>query len=160
MKIVGIDPGKTGAIALLEDGRLIEVLDMPVTKIKVAGKIRKQLVPADLTDILVRFAPDIVMLESVGVRPKEGAVGAFSFGRSFGTLEGVTAALRLPCRYVIPAVWKRALNLSSDKTQSRVLASELFPNHADKFKRVKDDGRAEAVLIALYTHQMKERLGL
>ena len=82
--------------------------------------------------------------------PKQGVTSSFNFGRSKGVVEGVFAAAGRPIVYVSPGVWKRALGLSKDKGASRRRAIELWPDHTDKFRRAKDDGRAEAALIALW----------
>lgn len=148
--IVGIDPGKTGAIATLRDGKLVSVEDMPTIEILVSGKKRDRQSAAALSDLLADESISHVFLEQVGVRPMEGAVGAFSFGRGFGQIEGILAAIRIPHTLVTPQVWKKKLGVPADKGGARLFASRLFPDHAKLFARVKDDGRAEAALIAYY----------
>lgn len=150
MKILGIDPGNTGALALLDGEVLVDVIDMPTVKVTVGKKERNMLSPSLLVDVLKTLAPDRVVLEKVGVRPGEGAVGAFTFGRSFGMIEGAIAALGLPLEYTYPAAWKRALGVPADKGGARNRAMALWPTSAKMFARVKDDGRAEAALIALF----------
>ncbi|NHN85889.1 hypothetical protein GOB93_14735 [Acetobacter musti] len=149
--IAAIDPGKTGAIAILSDrGDLIEVLDMPTAPVTVSGKIRHIVSAPLLATMLRAHDPAEVWLERVGARPAEGAVGAFAFGRGVGVIEGVTAALGKPLSLVTPAEWKRATRTPANKDSARARAMQLFPTAADQFKRVKDDGRAEAALIGLY----------
>lgn len=150
MRIVGIDPGVSGAVSLIEDGKLISVDDLPVVEVVVSKKKRRSIAPVLLFDLMAKLKPDLVILESVGVRSGEGAVGAFSFGRTFGVIEGIIAAQKIPCEYVTPATWKKAVGVPADKTVVRNYAMQLFPEFAAKFARVKDDGRAEACLIALY----------
>lgn len=150
MKILGIDPGATGALALLDGETLLDVLDMPVVEIVVSKKNRKIVSPTLVAETIKTLAPDRIMLEKVGTRPGEGAVGAFSFGRSFGIVEGVIAALGVPMEYTYPAAWKRALGVPADKGGARNRAMALWPQAAKSFARVKDDGRAEACLIALF----------
>ena len=80
--------------------------------------------------------------------PRQGVSSTFKYGVGYGTILGVCGALRLPVRHVTPAVWKRAAGLSKDKGASRRRACELWPAHSASFGRVRDDGRAEAALIA------------
>lgn len=147
--LVGIDPGASGAIAWLSDhGHLIEARDLPVTKVN--G--RTQLMPAVLAGWLLQLdrRPIHAFLERVATRPGEGAVGAFSFGRGYGQIEGVLAAIGVPVTLVTPQSWKRALQVPADKSAARLRASQLWPGLAGTFARVKDHGRAEAALIGLH----------
>jgi crossover junction endodeoxyribonuclease RuvC len=147
---VGVDPGKSGAIALIHsDGTLVAVYDMPL-----AGSIVSAQLLADL-----EFWSDgrhgTVVIEDVHSMPKQGVASSFSFGRSLGVVEGVFAGAGRPLVYVSPAKWKRALGLTSDKGMSRRRAIETWPTKAHLFKRVKDEGRAEAALIALWHVQSR-----
>ena len=145
--ILGIDPGKSGAIAAFTDGgRLVGIDDMPV-----AGN----LVSAALLDEMLHnridpFAdtPGTAVIEQVHAMPGQGVSSSFGFGRSLGVLEGVLAGQGWRIVWVTPAKWKRALGLTADKDMSRKRALELWPEHAPLFARKKDDGRAEAALIA------------
>ena len=150
MIICGIDPGKSGAVALFRDGKLVDVQDMPMISVQVNGKDRDQQNPQALADMLYGSKVDHVYLERVGVRPMEGAVGAFSFGRGFGQIEGILAGGNIPYTLVMPQVWKKKLGVPADKGGARQFATRMFPAFAKSFARVKDDGRAEASLIALY----------
>lgn len=148
---VGIDPGITGAVAWLsDDGHLIEVVDLPIAEIRVGQGRRKRMVPAVLADMLTDRRPNHVYLEEVASRPGEGAVGAFSFGRGLGQIEGVLSALALPYTLVRPNAWKKVLGVPADKGSARARACQLWPGAAARFARVKDDGRAEAGLLGLY----------
>jgi crossover junction endodeoxyribonuclease RuvC len=82
--------------------------------------------------------------------PKQGVSSSFNFGVAYGIVRGVIGALPLPMLFVTPNEWKREFRLGSDKSQSRVLAGRMYPNNAHTFSRVRDDGRAEAVLIATF----------
>lgn len=146
MKICGIDPGVAGAIALLEDDRLLQVLDMPTFQMKTKRTINADGISTTLRD----WQPDHVFLELVGSRPGEGHVGAFSFGEGVGVLRGVVAALQLPITRVTPAQWKQALKVPAAKDGARARATQLFPRAAAQWSRVKDDGRAEAAMIGLW----------
>ena len=144
--IVGIDPGMAGAIAWLsDDGHLIEVRDLPVAK-------GEGLMPAVLAVFLREQdrQPVHAFLERVAARPGAGVSGMFNFGRGYGQIEGVLAALGVPVTLVTPGKWKGALRVPADKAASRSRAAQLWPGLAGTFARVKDDGRAEAALIGLY----------
>jgi crossover junction endodeoxyribonuclease RuvC len=84
----------------------------------------------------------------VASRPGQGVASTFKFGASYGCAYGVLCALNAPVRHVTPATWKRAFGLNADKERSRRMAIELWPNMSGYFARKKDDGRAEAALIA------------
>ena len=151
MIILGIDPGVTGAVAWWRDGAVYKVEDLPAIEVVVGKGKRKQLQPSLLANMLYD-GPEIgrIYLEHVQSMPGEGAVGAFSFGRGFGQIEGVIACMQTPYVLVRPAKWKAALGVPADKGGARALACRRCPDLAPQFARVKDDGRAEAALIALY----------
>jgi crossover junction endodeoxyribonuclease RuvC len=146
--IVGCDPGKSGALARLDHaGRLVDVADMPVVGTIISAHLLDEIVH-NWIDPLADAPYGTAVIEDVHARPGQGVSSMFSFGRSLGVAEGVLAGNGLSLRYVSPAKWKKALGLSSDKGASRRRAIELWPEHAKAFARVKDDGRAEAALIA------------
>jgi crossover junction endodeoxyribonuclease RuvC len=149
MRVLGVDPGLTGAIALWDtaiDGLLLR--DMPVGS--TAKATRREVVPEWLAQLIREYEPDLAWLEQVSAMPKQGVSSVFSFGCSYGMARGVLAALAIPTHLVTPAVWKRALGLGSDKSHSRALAARVFARHAGEFARVRDDGRAEAALLTHY----------
>lgn len=155
MRIVGVDPGCYGALALLVDGKLDRVLDMPILKIR-RGKSDKAEVEAfQLATWLCEAAPDVVCVEQVGGIPGQSAPAAFNFGRAAGAPEYIAKAFGIRVEMTPPANWKRALKLNTGKDAARAAAMRLFPASAEQFKRVKDDGRAEAALIA-YWFQRQE----
>ena len=141
--IVGIDPGLSGAIALLTDtGCLIDAYDMPV--------IGKHINVAQLATYEGwRTTPERfhAIIEQVASRPGQSSVATFTFGHGVGSIEAMFATLGVPLTRVTPAKWKKHYGLSSDKAESRRRATELWPDKASLFHRVKDDGRAEAALI-------------
>lgn len=149
--IIGIDIGFSGAICFMDYSTMhIGIDDMPVLNDGPAG--RKAISPALLATLVGARGPVThAYVESVGARPGEGAVGAFAFGRSRGVVEGVLGALRIPYSFLTPPQWKRIVGLppGKDKAASRSLAIRTWPHVAGLFARVKDDGRAEAALIAL-----------
>lgn len=142
--ICGIDPGKTGAIAFLyNNGKkdfFAEVHDMPV--------FDREINASALADLLREMKPRHTYVEKVTAF-NMGRTSAHSFGKSVGVIEGVLATLKLPRTLVIPQTWKKHFSLiKQDKSASRMLATRLFPQNTDDFLRAKDDGRAEALLIA------------
>lgn len=146
--IFGIDIGAQGAIAILDQsGALVEIHDMPVLKDGPAG--RRAVNAPLLAAIIFKFHADHAFVEGVNARPGEGPIGAFAFGRSRGVIEGVRAAAGVSATFMTPPTWKRAVGLTlASKDASRAEAIRRWPNHAELFARVKDDGRAEACLIA------------
>lgn len=145
MRVVGIDPGISGAIAVVTSG-VVACHDMPT--IEINGKRRVD--PLGIRDILATLdleGIDAVVLEHVQGVQGTGATSAFSFGRSFGVTEGVIAGMTLPLTLVRPQAWTKALGVSRDKGQHRQAAANLWPRQAALFARVKDDGRADAALL-------------
>jgi crossover junction endodeoxyribonuclease RuvC len=126
----------------------LEIEDVPVFRVKGRAVVDHYGL-ARIVDAWSVHSPT-VWLELVGTRPGEGAVGAFDFGRTYGLLLGVCAAHFLTVEHVTPASWKTAMKVKGDKDVSRQRASALFPAQSGLFARVKDDGRAEAALIAVY----------
>jgi uncharacterized protein YbjT (DUF2867 family) len=147
--ILGIDIGVTGAIALLNiAGELVDVFDMPV--LQDGPKGRRAVNAPLLAPIVFKSHAATAYVEYVGARPGEGAVGAFAFGRSRGVIEGVLGAAGIPCTFIAPASWKRAVGLSlASKDAARAEAIRRWPSHAECFALKKWDGRAEAALIAV-----------
>lgn len=143
--ILAVDPGQKGAIGALDyQGKLTGVWDMPILEKRVNAPL--------LANMLIPWAntADVCVIEDVHAMPKQGVTSMFTFGRGLGVVEGVALGAGIPVRYVSPAKWKRALGLSADKDASRRRATELWPLQADLFKLVKNDGRAEAMLIAYW----------
>jgi crossover junction endodeoxyribonuclease RuvC len=149
MLIYGIDPGFTGAIALYwPDTGKLEVHDMPVMK---NPKGKTIINPHGVLDILANEGgKSLAVIEQVAAMRGQGVSSMFRFGEGYGHLQMACAASKLPLKYVTPASWKKHFNLSRDKGVSRGVAMQRFPDQAQQFSRVKDDGRAEAALIALY----------
>src|SRR3984893_6120973 len=148
--ILGIDIGVTGGVAILSaSGELIEVHAMPCLADGPAG--RRAVNGPLLASIVFASHAAAAFVEGVNARPGEGAVGAFAFGRSRGVIEGVLAAAGVRCQFLTPACWKRAVGLppSRDKDASRAAAIQRWPAKAELFSRKRDDGVAEAALIAI-----------
>lgn len=150
MVIFGIDPGFTGAIAVFRPNTWsLDVYDMPVLP-NAKGKTEINLFA--LHDVLEREGDGrhIAVVEQVSAMRGQGVSSMFRFGQGFGAVQMGLASHKIETHYVTPAKWKGYFGLSKDKGVSRGLAAQRFPSYAEKFKRVKDDGRAEATLLALY----------
>ena len=146
--VIGIDPGQTGAIAIYwPTEHRIEIHDMPMLPNAKNG--RPELDYTAVIDLL-REDGAVTWLEQVASRPGQGVSSVFRFGMMFGALQACAAAAAAPLRLVTPGQWKKAFGLCKDKGASRQMAMQRLPASAELFRRVKDDGRAEAALIALY----------
>ena len=147
MIFIGIDPGGTGAIALMLPDR-IELHDMPV----VVVKKKPQLDFANLGRILrdaQQHGPCTALVERVGSMPGQGLSSTFKFGMAYGGVIAALATLEIPHDLVTPPTWKRGFRLvGEDKEASRQRALELFPQLAGELKLKKHHGRAEALLLA------------
>ena len=141
--VLGIDPGLSGAIAFYfpDAPNLIAAEDMPVA----AGEVDA----ATLARRIRAFNPTTAIIEQVGAMPKQGVASTFKFGQSYGTARGVVLALGIPLHQATPGRWKKHYRLDSDKEKSRALALRYWPASAH-FSRKKDDGRAEAALLARF----------
>ena len=148
-RIIGIDPGASGAIALLVSGVLVSVHDMPTVTVERNKAQKRQVCPAGLSLLMQQLSPQRATVEKVGAMPGQGVSSMFSFGRSVGIIEGVLAARQIPVTFVTPQSWQKLSGAAKGKDGSRQRVMELFPSQAHLFARVKDDGRADAVLIAL-----------
>lgn len=150
MRIVGVDPGAHGALALLTDTVLAGVYDMPKLLVR-RGKTDKAEVDGySLATLLKSLAPDVVYIEQVGGLPGQSASAAFNFGRAAGAVEYACKALGYRVEMIAPMTWKRAMRLNGGKDDSRALAMRQWPAAASEFARKKDNDRAEAALIAEY----------
>lgn len=141
--ILAIDPGVSGAVAFFfpERADLVSVEDMP----QADGNVDA----VTLARRIDQMRPDVAFVEHVGSMPGQGVASTFKFGASFGAAVGIVAALKIPLHLVRPQKWKKHFGLSSDKERSRALALRLWPS-SEAFARKKDEGRAEAALIARY----------
>lgn len=154
MTWLGIDPGLSGAIAVLRPDGVLAVHDVPTLKAGTGGKRVVDAVRLGhiLEAILRDGRPEMALMERVASSPQMGVASAFAFGHCNGVLTGALGALMIPLQLVTPSAWKRALGIpaGSDKDRSRHRASELYPREAHLWARKKDDGRAEAALIATH----------
>ena len=161
MFIIGIDPGISGSICFFEDGKILEVIEMPIMT---DGKKNKKQVNG--AQIYNEFSKRInkkkddevrVVIEQVSAMPGQGVTSMFNFGQSFGILKGICSAMQLPMFFVRPAKWKKYFNLiNSQKDASRTRAIEIFPYFSTQLSKKKDSNKADAILIASFyyeTHQ-------
>jgi len=153
MIIIGIDPGVSGAIIILEDKKVIEVFDMP-TMID-GKKNKKQVNGSQVTNIIKENLHNnketIIVVEHVNAMPGQGVTSMFNFGQSFGVIKGVCAALSLPIYFVRPTKWKKHFNLiKTNKDASRTKTIEIYPGISSQLSRKKDSNKADAILIARY----------
>tara|TARA_B100000700_G_C14601431_1_gene649262 strand:- start:70 stop:555 length:486 start_codon:yes stop_codon:yes gene_type:complete len=158
MRIIGIDPGLSGAIAILEDNKVKEVFDMPV--MSDGKKNKRQLNSAQLVKILKDNIKDdantVMVVEQVNAMPGQGVTSMFNFGQTFGAIKGICAALGLPIFFVRPAKWKKYFELiNSSKDASRTKAIEMYPNISDKLSKKKDVNKSDAILIARFYNETR-----
>lgn len=151
MRILGVDPGASGALVILDtEKNTLSVFDMPTVEIKRGKRNIRQVSAQLIVDILSPFTVDHAYVERVGAMPGQGVSSMFAFGRAAGVVEGVLAALRIPTTYVTPQEWQKAMRVVGGKDGSRNRASQLWPGQSTHFARVKDDGRSDAALIAAF----------
>ncbi len=153
MRIFGIDPGLSGAIALLENNKVLDVIDLPV--MSEGKKNKRQLNSAQLSNFISKNVENIdstaVIVEQVNAMPGQGVTSMFNFGQTFGAIKGITAALNLPIYFVRPSKWKKHFDLiKSSKDASRTKAIEIYPSLAEKLSKKKDVNKSDAILIARY----------
>ena len=153
MKIIGIDPGLSGGIAVLENNKVIDMFDMPV--MSEGKKNKRQLNSAQLVKLIqenIKSDEEItVVVEQVNAMPGQGVTSMFNFGQTFGAIKGICAAIGLPIFFVRPAKWKKHFELiNSSKDASRTKVIEMYPSLAEKLSKKKDVNKSDAVLIARY----------
>lgn len=152
--VIGVDPGATGALAVIESGSLVRVDDMPTTTRRGGGLAVNPALLRDLIREILRAhngAYFIAAIEDVHAMPGQGVSSMFAFGRSLGQIEAVLLCMGLPITWVRPQAWKKAAGLiGAEKDAARTVAIERWPTRAEAFKRKKDCGRADAALIAAH----------
>jgi crossover junction endodeoxyribonuclease RuvC len=158
MLVVGIDPGISGSICFFQDGRIIDVVEMPtmtegkknkkqVNGSQVYNEISERIKKIDKRDVKV-------IIEQVSAMPGQGVTSMFNFGQSFGILKGICSAMQLPMYFVRPAKWKKYFNLiNSEKDASRTRAIEIFPYFSTHLSKKKDSNKADAILIASFYYE-------
>ena len=158
MLIIGIDPGISGSICFFEDGKIIDVVEMPTM---IEGKKNKRQVNGsqiynEISKRVKNFDKQNVrvIIEQVSAMPGQGVTSMFNFGQSYGILKGICSAMQLPMYFVRPAKWKKYFNLlNSEKDASRTKAIEIFPYFSSQLSKKKDSNKADAILIASFYYE-------
>ena len=158
MLIIGIDPGISGSICFLDNGKILDVIEMPIMT---DGKKNKKQVNGsqvynEISKRIKQFEKNQirVVIEHVSAMPGKGVTSMFNFGQSFGILKGICTAMQLPMYFVRPTKWKKYFNLlNSEKDASRTRAIEIFPYFSSQLSRKKDSNKADAILIASFYHE-------
>ena len=153
MKIIGIDPGLSGAIAVLENNKVLNIFDIPV--MSEGKKNKRQLNSALLVNLLKENIIDnedvAIVVEQVNAMPGQGVTSMFNFGQTFGAIKGICAALQLPIYFVRPSKWKKHFELiNSSKDASRTKAIEMYPKLSNQLSKKKDVNKSDAILIAKF----------
>ena len=158
MFIIGIDPGISGSICFFEDGKILEVIEMPT--MTDGKKNKKQVNGAQIyNEVLKRINDNLrqnirVVIEQVSAMPGQGVTSMFNFGQSFGILKGICSAMQLPMFFVRPAKWKKYFGLiNSEKDASRTRVIEMFPYFSSNLSKKKDSNKADAILIATFYYE-------
>jgi len=161
MLIIGIDPGISGSICFFEDGKIIEVIEMPV--MTEGKKNKKQVNGAQIYNEFLKRTNNKddeirVVIEQVSAMPGQGVTSMFNFGQSYGILKGICSAMQLPMFFVRPAKWKKYFNLiNSQKDASRTRAIEIFPYFSTQLSKKKDSNKADAILIASFYYETYQK---
>ena len=156
MKIIGIDPGLSGAIAILENNKIVSIFEIPV--MSEGKKNKRQLNSAQLVKLLkdnISKNEEVsVVVEQVNAMPGQGVTSMFNFGQSFGVLKGIFSAMQIPMDFVSPVKWKKFFNLiNTNKDASRTKAIEIYPYFSSKLSKKKDANKADAILISSFYYQ-------
>jgi len=158
MLIIGIDPGISGSICFLEDGRILDVVEMPT--MAEGKKNKRQVNGSQIYNEISKKINKIekqnirVVIEQVSAMPGQGVTSMFNFGQSFGILKGICSAMLLPMYFVRPAKWKKYFGLiNSEKDASRTRAIEMFPQFSSQLSKKKDSNKADAILIASFYYE-------
>ena len=160
MFIIGIDPGISGAICFFENGKIIEIIDMP--NMTDGKKSKKQVNGAQIYNEISERIKNVpkyeinVVLEQVSAMPGQGVTSMFNFGQTFGAIKGICAALNLPIFFVRPSKWKKYFELiNSSKDSSRTKVIEMYPSLSSQLAKKKDVNKSDAVLIARYYYDTR-----
>ena len=158
MLIIGIDPGISGSICFLDNGKILDVIEMPI--MTDGKKNKKQVNGSQVYNEIIKRIKQFeknqirVVIEQVSAMPGQGVTSMFNFGQSYGILKGICTAMQLPMYFVRPAKWKKYFNLlNSEKDASRTRAIEIFPYFSSQLSRKKDSNKADAILIASFYHE-------
>lgn len=151
MIVAGIDPGKSGALAITYPDGSVQAFDVPRVKLKGKDVPAWQEWQRSWSGAFDFAGVDLIVIEDVSSRPGQGVTSMFTFGRTLGFAHALAVASGASVQMVTPSVWKGKLGLlNSSKEASREKATALYPKSVGLLDRVKDDGRAEAILLAHY----------
>lgn len=158
MIVIGIDPGLTGACAVIGHDGVRAVFDLPTMPVPGAGPkalVKRKIDGRALCSLLLKHcpasegAPTAVLEQVATMGGMNNAVQTQgSLLRSLGAIETVLECLKFKVEYVAPQRWKKAYGIGSDKAKSLALARQLYPDAAADLKRQKDHNRAESLLLA------------
>ena len=158
MLIIGIDPGISGSICFFENGKIVDVIEMPT--MNEGKKNKRQVNGAQIYNEISKRINKIenedvrVVVEQVSAMPGQGVTSMFNFGQSFGIIKGICSAMQLSVYFVRPTKWKKYFNLlNSEKDASRTRAIEIFPYFSPQLSKKKDSNKADAILIASFYHE-------
>ena len=158
MLIIAIDPGISGSICFFEDGKILEVFEMPT--MTDGKKNKKQVNGSQIFNEISKRVGGVeprnvrVVIEQVSAMPGQGVTSMFNFGQSFGILKGICSAMQLPMYFVRPTKWKKYFGLiKSQKDASRTRAIEIFPYFSSQLSKKKDSNKADAILIASFYYE-------
>ena len=155
MLIIGIDPGISGSMCFFEDGKILDVVEMPtmtegkknkkqVNGSQIYNEIIKRIKQKDKKDIRV-------IIEQVSAMPGQGVTSMFNFGQTFGAIKGISATLKLPIFFARPSKWKKHFELiNSSKDSSRTKAIQMYPKLSNQLAKKKDVNKSDAILIARF----------
>ena len=158
MLVIGIDPGISGSICFFNEGKIIDVVEMPtmtegkknkkqVNGAQIFNEISERIKKLDKRDIKI-------VIEQVSAMPGQGVTSMFNFGQSYGILKGICSAMQLPMYFIRPVKWKKYFNLiNSEKDASRTRAIEIFPYFSSQLSRKKDSNKADAIVIASFYYE-------
>ena len=158
MLVIGIDPGISGSICFFNEGKIVDVVEMPtmtegkknkkqVNGAQIFNEISERIKKLDKRDIKI-------VIEQVSAMPGQGVTSMFNFGQSYGILKGICSAMQLPMYFVRPTKWKKYFNLiNSEKDASRTRAIEIFPYFSSHLSRKKDSNKADAILISSFYYE-------
>lgn len=150
MKVLGLDPGLSGAAAIIAAApdsrpRLVEVIDLPTT----GEKAKRRIDVWPLIQFIATHAPDFAVIERAQAMPDQGSSSGFIYGRAVGAIEACVIGLSVPMTIIESTAWKKFHSLiGTQKEDSRQRAILRFPDGRDMIARKLDHNRAEAILMA------------
>jgi len=150
-----VDPGRAGAFAFWDPGTgTLLTHDMPTLRVRRGKTVRTIVDEHSIVRLLRAYRITHAYVESPHAMPKQGIASAFMFGVSLGILRGIFAALEIPFTMLDPAGWMKQAGITHDPDGARRRAMQIFPRHSHLFSRRKDDGRADAALLAYLLSQV------